>query len=98
MKEKPMSRSARFTLGLLAAAAACSAQAGSFVLQAPTWGAAQKAAVEAAGGSVNYSHASGLAVVSSGAPDFLAKVLRGGAVTSGAPDMRCSRHRCVSSS
>jgi len=82
-----MSRSARFTLGLLAAAAACSVQAGSFVLQAPAWGAAQKAAVEAAGGSVSYSHASGLAVVSSSAPDFLAKVLRGGAVTSGAPDM-----------
>lgn len=82
-----MSRSAHFTLGLLAAAAACSAQAGNYVLQARAWGAAQQAAVEAAGGTVSFSHASGLAVVSSGTPDFLAKVLRGGAITSGAPDM-----------
>jgi subtilisin family serine protease len=78
---------ARFALGLLAAAAAFSAQAGSYVLQAPAWGTAQKAAVEAAGGSVSYSHASGLAVVSSYAPDFLARVLASGAVASGAADV-----------
>lgn len=82
-----MSRSAHFTLGLLAVAAACSAHAGNYVLQARAWGPAQKAAVEAAGGTVSFSHDSGLAVVSSDAPDFLANVLRGGAVTSGAPDL-----------
>lgn len=82
-----MSRSARFTVGLLAAAAACSVQAGNYVLQAPAWGAAQKAAVEAAGGTVSFSHASGLAVVSSDSSAFLANVLASGAVTSGAPDM-----------
>ena len=65
---------------------ACSAHAADYVLQAPSWGASQSAAVAAAGGSVRFSHATGLAVVSSERAEFLADVLRGGAVTSGAAD------------
>ncbi len=71
-------------------AAACllamTAHAADYVLQAPSWGASQNAAVAAAGGSVRFSHATGLAVVSSESAAFLADVLRGGAVTSGAAD------------
>lgn len=70
----------------LAACAALSAQAADFVLQAPSWGAAQDAAVAAAGGSLRFSHASGLAVASSDNANFLAQALRGGAITSGAAD------------
>ncbi|MEN9630048.1 MAG: hypothetical protein RJA10_3276 [Pseudomonadota bacterium] len=58
-----------------------------FVLEAPSWGAAQSDAVAAAGGSVRYSHASGLAIVSSDRASFLADVLAGGAVRSGAADV-----------
>ncbi len=65
---------------------ACSAHAADYVLQAPAWGASQNAAVAAAGGSVRFSHATGLAVVTSENAAFLANVLRGGAVTSGAAD------------
>lgn len=77
------------TLAVSAVALACAgtANAADFVLQAPSWGAAQSAAVAAAGGTVKFSHAEGVAVVSSDRADFLAAVLAGGAVRSGAADM-----------
>lgn len=77
------------TLALSAVALACTgmANAADFVLQASSWGAAQNAAVAAAGGTVKFSHGDGLAVVSSDRADFLAAVLAGGAVRSGAADM-----------
>ena len=65
----------------------CSAQAAEYVLQAPSWGASQIAAVATAGGSVRFSHPEGLALASSDRADFLSAVLSGGAVTSGAADM-----------
>lgn len=73
-------------LALAVAAAVLPAQAADYVLQAPGWGAAQDAAVAAAGGAVRFSHATGLAVVSSDRADFLKDVLRGGAIQSGAAD------------
>jgi subtilisin family serine protease len=82
-----MSRFSTYGLAAVAALAAwASAQAKDFVLQAPRWGAAQDAAVAAAGGTVRYSHSEGIAVVSSDRPGFLQQALRGGVITSGAPD------------
>lgn len=72
----------------LAAFAVTAAHAGTFVLSAPTWGPAQDAAVASAGGSVRFSHAgSGVGVAESSDTKFLAKVLRGGAISSGAEDV-----------
>ena len=77
----------------LVAAALCAlamggAQAGQYVLQAPKWGASQANAVARAGGTVSYSNAdSGIAVVQSDNPNFLASALGGGAITSGAADI-----------
>lgn len=75
----------------LAVIAMTAAHAGTFVLSAPTWGPAQDAAVASAGGSVRFSHAgSGVGVVESGDTKFLSKVLRGGAISSGAEDVTVS--------
>lgn len=73
--------------GLAGALLVMNAQAASYVLQAPSWSAAQSAAVSAAGGVVTFSHASGVAVAESSQPDFLAKALAGGAISSGAEDL-----------
>ncbi|MBL8325560.1 MAG: S8 family serine peptidase [Rubrivivax sp.] len=80
----------RFMQGALAAAALVgmgSVAAKDFVLSANSWGAAQNAAVASAGGTVRYSHATGLALVSSDRATFLADVLAGGAVQRGAVDI-----------
>lgn len=79
-------QSCRLSAIALASGLALSAHAADYVLQAPGWGAAQDAAVAAAGGAVRFSHASGLAVVSSDRAGFLADALRGGAIQSGAAD------------
>lgn len=76
----------RTALALAAFAAMGTAYAKTYVLSAPTWGAAQNASVAAAGGSVRFSDASGVALVSSDNADFLASVLGSGAITSGAAD------------
>ena len=70
-----------------AALSVSATHAANYVLSAPNWGASQTAAVAAAGGSVQYSHASsGVAIVTSDNAGFLARVLKGGAVASGAED------------
>lgn len=74
------------SLVALACSAALPVLAADYVLQANQWGAAQNATVQAAGGQVRFSHASGLAVVQSDKPNFLRDALAGGAVQSGAPD------------
>ncbi|HVE48768.1 MAG TPA: S8 family serine peptidase [Casimicrobiaceae bacterium] len=59
----------------------------SYVLTASRWGSAQDSAVRAAGGTVTYSHGrSGIAVVTSGNPTFLANVLASNAISGGARD------------
>ena len=56
----------KLTLAVIGALFAMSAEAGSYVLQANKWGAAQEAAVAAAGGTVVYANAgAGIAVVDS---------------------------------
>jgi subtilisin family serine protease len=58
------------------------------VLTAPNWGAKQTSAVQAAGGTVVYSHgAAGIGVVTSNAPDFLARVQASNAFQTAAEDM-----------
>ena len=79
-------KSFRLSALALACGVTLSAQAADFVLQAASWGAKQDAAVAAAGGAVRFSHASGVALVSSDKADFLAQALRGGAIASGAAD------------
>lgn len=81
-----LTRTLRLSAVALGCVAAFGAHAANYVLQAPSWGAAQDAAVAAAGGSVRFSHASGLAVVTSDQANFLASALKGGAITSGAAD------------
>jgi len=64
------------------------ASAGDFVLTAPHWGKKQNAAVAAAGGTINWSHAkAGIASVSSENEDFLAAVSGDSAFKSAAEDM-----------
>lgn len=59
----------------------------SYVLSANQWGSAQTAAVAAAGGTVTFSHAEGgVGIATSSQPDFLARALAGGAISSGALD------------
>ena len=61
----------KLTLAVIGALLATSAQAGSYVLQANKWGAAQEAAVAAAGGRVVYASArAGIAVVESDNANF----------------------------
>jgi subtilisin family serine protease len=70
------------------AASAVTANAATYVLHAPAWGAKQDAAVAKAGGTVTFSHdGAGVAIVESGNPGFLAAALAGGAITGGAQDM-----------
>ncbi|MGE3274869.1 MAG: S8 family serine peptidase [Vicinamibacterales bacterium] len=83
----------RFGAVLVALAAATmtpgivQAQGQDYVLTANGWGAAQQAAVAAAGGQVVFSHAgAGVAVAHSEAPDFLAKVRRASAIRSAEAD------------
>jgi subtilisin family serine protease len=60
-----------------------------YVLQAPSWGPSQAAAVARAGGQVKSSYASaGIAVVESDNPGFLAAALADGSVSSGAADIQ----------
>ncbi|MGE0041943.1 MAG: S8 family serine peptidase [Vicinamibacterales bacterium] len=60
---------------------------GQFVLTASGWGAAQDAAVAAAGGAVVFSHdGAGVALATSGAPDFLARVRAASAIRSAEAD------------
>ncbi len=70
------------------AASAVTANAATYVLHAPAWGAKQDAAVAKAGGTVTFSHdGAGVAVVESSNPGFMKAVLAGGAITGGAQDM-----------
>lgn len=58
-----------------------------YVLMSGTWTSAQTAAVQAAGGTVLFSHGkSGLGVASSDAPDFLARIEASGAFSRAAAD------------
>lgn len=71
----------------LALCAAPVAAGQTYVLTAAKWKAAQTSAVVAAGGVVTFSHEKGgIAVVTSDNPDFLAQVLKGGAIAAGAAD------------
>ena len=73
---------------LVAASMPAAAAAEQYVLQAGKWGASQKAAVEAAGGTVSWGHGkSGIGVVTSVAPDFLERAMASGAFRSGSPDV-----------
>lgn len=59
-----------------------------FVMTANRWGAAQDAAVAAAGGAVTFSHGeSGIGVAVSAEPGFLKQALASGAFAGGAEDM-----------
>jgi subtilisin family serine protease len=70
------------------AASAVTAQAATYVLHAPAWGAKQNAAVAKAGGTVTFSHdGAGVAIVESDNPNFLGLALSGGAISGGAYDM-----------
>jgi subtilisin family serine protease len=62
-----------------------------YVLVASKWTSVQTGAVNAAGGTVIFSHAaSGVAVATSSNPDFLSRVLRRGAIQSGEADAEVS--------
>lgn len=72
----------KLTLAVVGALFAMSAEAGSYVLQANKWGAAQEAAVAAAGGRVVYASAgAGIAVVDSDNADFAAAMKASRTVT-----------------
>ena len=59
----------------------------SYVLTAGRWGSAQSEAVRLAGGTVTYSHErGGFGLVTSSAPDFLARALASGAFKEGVAD------------
>jgi lantibiotic leader peptide-processing serine protease len=74
-------------LAALACAPAAAQQAQRFLLYANQWGAAQEQGVLAAGGTVDWRHRSGMALVRSAAPDFAARVLAGGTVKDALPDL-----------
>jgi subtilisin family serine protease len=60
----------------------------SYVLTASNWGAKQTAAVQAAGGTVVFSHGqAGIGIVTSNAPDFLTRVQASNAFQTAAADM-----------
>lgn len=61
----------RTSLSLVLLVLATPLFAANYVLTSPNWGAAEDAAVIAAGGTVHYSHRSGIAVVSAESPDFV---------------------------
>lgn len=78
----------RLVVAGLFAASAVAAQAATYVLHAPAWGAKQNSAVAKAGGTVKFSHdGAGVAVVESANPGFLKAALTGGAITGGAQDI-----------
>lgn len=63
----------KLALAVLGALFAANTYAGSYILQANKWGAAQEAAVANAGGKVRYASSdAGVAVIDSDNPDFLA--------------------------
>ena len=71
----------------VALASVASASATDYVLMSGTWTSAQTAAVQAAGGTVLFSHGkSGIGVASSTAPDFLARVKASGVFSQAAAD------------
>src|SRR5688572_1819721 len=73
----------KLTLAVVGALFAMSAEAGSYVLQANKWGAAQEAAVAAAGGRVVYASAgAGIAVVDSDNAGFAEAMHASGTVAS----------------
>jgi len=76
-----MIRKAFVATFVLAVASLASAEPRTYVVSAARWGAAQNAAVAAAGGQVNFQHdGAGLAVVSSDNADFAAALSASGAV------------------
>jgi lantibiotic leader peptide-processing serine protease len=80
-------RGIKFAVAGLFAASAFAAQAASYILYAPAWGAKQDAAVKKAGGTVQFSHdGAGVAVADSANPNFLQAALAGGAIAGGAQD------------
>jgi lantibiotic leader peptide-processing serine protease len=80
-------RGIKIAIAGLFAGVALGANAATFILQAPNWGAKQNAAVTKAGGTVTFSHGgAGVAVVQSSNPGFLSAALAGGAIAGGAQD------------
>ncbi|MES1242196.1 MAG: S8 family serine peptidase [Acidobacteriota bacterium] len=74
--------------GLLALAPLAATADPNYVLTAPNWGAKQTAAVQAAGGTVLYSHGqAGIGLVTSNAADFLTRVQASNAFQTAAADM-----------
>ena len=74
-------------LALVLALLPLAAQASSYVLVAPNWGAKQTAAVAAAGGTVNFSHGkAGIGSVTSDAPGFLEAAMASKQFQYGSPD------------
>ncbi|HVG06664.1 MAG TPA: S8 family serine peptidase [Thermoanaerobaculia bacterium] len=74
-------------VGAVALASVASASATDYVLSANKWTSAQTAAVQAAGGTVVFSHGkAGLGLATSSAPDFLSRVTASGAFQSAAVD------------
>ena len=72
---------------LIGAFAAHASAEQTYLLTAPTWGAAQTQAVVAAGGTVTFSHAeTGIGTARSDNPGFLAQVLKSGRITRGELD------------
>src|SRR6266545_6210502 len=71
------------SLAAVSFAFAVNAQAGQrYIVQASTWGAAQDAAVAAAGGTLLHRHAgAGVGVVESSDPNFLSRVQLNSAIT-----------------
>lgn len=73
---------------LVAVCVPAAAAAEQYVLQSGKWGASQKAAVEAAGGTVVWGHGrSGIGVATSDAGDFLSRVMASGAFKAGSADV-----------
>src|SRR3982751_6649395 len=70
------------TLAAVITAFAITAQASQrYIIQASTWGAAQNAAVAAAGGTVKLGHSgSGVAIAESNDPNFLSKIASSSAI------------------
>jgi len=82
-----MRAGSRIAVAALCAATAAGAQAATYVLHAPNWGAKQSAAVAKAGGTVVFSHdGAGVAVAESSNPAFMKTVRASGAVAGGALD------------
>ena len=78
----------KLTLAVIGALFATSVEAGSYVLQANKWGAAQANAVAKAGGTVRFANGdAGIAVVDSNNPNFLSDMVASRTISSGAADM-----------